>query len=194
MLYIDLQNLCRPSLSLQKQCEEASLFAFRRYTITCSSILLLFQDFVKLKTCMYLTSYFISLGTVIRSSSMDLPGTRFGQSRMILLHFIQMTLLVNPLLICYSNPLKKIWSSGLTGKNFTYSSILLGNVMFLTLLSSLWTLSLCLWPSLSFEFRLRVSLTSDGNLILISRIRNINGKPFSFSLAYQTHFSVSDIR
>ncbi|KAH6779946.1 Galactose mutarotase-like superfamily protein [Perilla frutescens var. hirtella] len=48
------------------------------------------------------------------------------------------------------------------------------------------------WPH-SFEFRLRVSLASDGNLILISRIRNINGKPFSFSLAYHTHFSVSDI-
>ncbi|GER37907.1 galactose mutarotase-like superfamily protein [Striga asiatica] len=48
------------------------------------------------------------------------------------------------------------------------------------------------WPH-GFEFRLRVSLTSDGNLILISRIRNINGKPFSFSFGYHTHFSVSDI-
>ncbi|KAG8391908.1 hypothetical protein BUALT_Bualt01G0235900 [Buddleja alternifolia] len=48
------------------------------------------------------------------------------------------------------------------------------------------------WPH-GFEFRLRVSLASDGNLILISRIRNINGKPFSFSFAYHTHFSVSDI-
>ncbi|KAL0428781.1 UNVERIFIED_CONTAM: putative glucose-6-phosphate 1-epimerase [Sesamum radiatum] len=48
------------------------------------------------------------------------------------------------------------------------------------------------WPH-GFEFRLRVSLASDGNLIMISRIRNINGKPFSFSFAYHTHFSVSDI-
>ncbi|KAL3517248.1 hypothetical protein ACH5RR_024150 [Cinchona calisaya] len=48
------------------------------------------------------------------------------------------------------------------------------------------------WPH-SFEFRLRVSLSSDGNLSLISRIRNINGKPYSFSFAYHTYFSVSDI-
>ncbi|XP_059634304.1 putative glucose-6-phosphate 1-epimerase isoform X2 [Cornus florida] len=48
------------------------------------------------------------------------------------------------------------------------------------------------WPH-SFEFRLRVSLAVDGNLILISRIRNINGKPFSFSFAYHTYLSVSDI-
>ena len=46
----------------------------------------------------------------------------------------------------------------------------------------------------SFEFRLRVSLSSDGNLSLISRIRNVNGKPYSFSFAYHTYFSVSDIR
>lgn len=48
------------------------------------------------------------------------------------------------------------------------------------------------WPH-GFEFRVRVSLASDGKLSLISRIRNINGKPFSFSFAYHTHFSVSDI-
>ncbi|XP_019150794.1 PREDICTED: putative glucose-6-phosphate 1-epimerase [Ipomoea nil] len=49
-----------------------------------------------------------------------------------------------------------------------------------------------LWPH-GFEFRLRVAVTSDGSLILISRVRNINCKPFSFSFAYQTYFSVSDI-
>ncbi|CAL5433880.1 unnamed protein product [Camellia sinensis] len=49
------------------------------------------------------------------------------------------------------------------------------------------------WPH-SFEFRLRVSLTADGYLTMISRIRNINCKPFSFSFAYHTYFSVSDIR
>uniref|UniRef100_A0A0D3GB05 glucose-6-phosphate 1-epimerase n=1 Tax=Oryza barthii TaxID=65489 RepID=A0A0D3GB05_9ORYZ len=45
----------------------------------------------------------------------------------------------------------------------------------------------------SFEFRLRVSLTKDGNLSLVSRIRNVNGKPFSFSFGYHTYLSVSDI-
>lgn len=48
------------------------------------------------------------------------------------------------------------------------------------------------WPY-SFEFRLRVSLSIDGDLNLISRIRNINGKPFTFSFAYHTYLSVSDI-
>ncbi|KAI4310368.1 hypothetical protein MLD38_035351 [Melastoma candidum] len=49
-----------------------------------------------------------------------------------------------------------------------------------------------LWPH-SFEFRLRVSLSTDGGLTLTSRIRNINCKPFSFSFAYHTYFLVSDI-
>lgn len=48
------------------------------------------------------------------------------------------------------------------------------------------------WPH-SFEFRLRVSLAVDGSLNLISRIRNINSKPYSFSFAFHTYFSVSDI-
>ncbi|KAG0452147.1 hypothetical protein HPP92_026118 [Vanilla planifolia] len=48
------------------------------------------------------------------------------------------------------------------------------------------------WPH-CYEFRLRVSLSMDGDLALISRIRNINGKPFSFSIVYHTYFSVSDI-
>ncbi|KAJ4728169.1 Glucose-6-phosphate 1-epimerase [Melia azedarach] len=48
------------------------------------------------------------------------------------------------------------------------------------------------WPH-SFELRLRVSLSADGDLTLISRVRNINGKPFSFSFAYHTYLSVSDI-
>lgn len=48
------------------------------------------------------------------------------------------------------------------------------------------------WPH-GFEFRLRVSLTKDGNLSLVSRIRNVNGKPFSFSFGYHTYLSVSDI-
>ncbi|XP_058758117.1 putative glucose-6-phosphate 1-epimerase [Vicia villosa] len=48
------------------------------------------------------------------------------------------------------------------------------------------------WPH-SFEFRIRVSLTTNGDLSLISRVRNINGKPFSFSFAYHTYLLVSDI-
>ncbi|KAL5572044.1 hypothetical protein UlMin_021641 [Ulmus minor] len=48
------------------------------------------------------------------------------------------------------------------------------------------------WPH-SFEFRLRVSLATDGDLTMISRVRNVNGKPLSFSFAYHTYFSVSDI-
>ncbi|KZV33962.1 Galactose mutarotase-like superfamily protein isoform 1 [Dorcoceras hygrometricum] len=51
-----------------------------------------------------------------------------------------------------------------------------------------------IWPH-SFEFRLRVTLGPAGDLMLISRIRNTNadGKPFSFTFAYHTYFSVSDI-
>ncbi|OEL37482.1 putative glucose-6-phosphate 1-epimerase [Dichanthelium oligosanthes] len=51
-----------------------------------------------------------------------------------------------------------------------------------------------IWPH-SYEFRLRVSLSPRGDLILTSRITNISsdGKPFQFTFAYHTYFSVSDI-
>ncbi|CAL9064907.1 putative glucose-6-phosphate 1-epimerase [Musa acuminata AAA Group] len=51
-----------------------------------------------------------------------------------------------------------------------------------------------IWPH-SYEFRLRVALGLGGDLLLTSRIRNTNadGKPFSFTFAYHTYFSVSDI-
>ncbi|OAY78202.1 putative glucose-6-phosphate 1-epimerase [Ananas comosus] len=58
------------------------------------------------------------------------------------------------------------------------------------------SVDLLLKPSeddLNFEFRLRVSLAMDGNLTMVSRIRNIDAKPFSFSFAYHTYLSVSDI-
>ncbi|KAJ4744981.1 Galactose mutarotase-like superfamily protein [Rhynchospora pubera] len=47
----------------------------------------------------------------------------------------------------------------------------------------------------SFEYRLRVQLGPAGLLTLTSRVRNTNsdGKPFSFTFAYHTYFSVSDI-
>ncbi|KAL5203462.1 hypothetical protein ABZP36_014414 [Zizania latifolia] len=48
------------------------------------------------------------------------------------------------------------------------------------------------WPH-CFEFLLRVSLSKNGGLSLVSRVRNVNGKPFSFSFAYHTYLSVSDI-
>ncbi|KAI5585419.1 hypothetical protein POPTR_006G165400v4 [Populus trichocarpa] len=50
------------------------------------------------------------------------------------------------------------------------------------------------WPN-SYEFRLRVALGTGGDLMLTSRIRNTNadGKPFTFTFAYHTYFSVSDI-
>ncbi|CAM8937200.1 hypothetical protein QQ045_015018 [Rhodiola kirilowii] len=51
-----------------------------------------------------------------------------------------------------------------------------------------------IWPH-RFEFRLRVALGPAGDLMMTSRVRNINtdGKPFSFTFAYHTYFSVSDI-
>ncbi|XP_024026946.1 putative glucose-6-phosphate 1-epimerase isoform X2 [Morus notabilis] len=48
------------------------------------------------------------------------------------------------------------------------------------------------WPH-SFELRLRVCLGANGNLSLIPRVRNMNCKPFSFSFAFHTYFSISDI-
>ncbi|KAL0919891.1 hypothetical protein M5K25_012016 [Dendrobium thyrsiflorum] len=50
------------------------------------------------------------------------------------------------------------------------------------------------WPN-SYEFRLRVTLGPGGDLMLTSRIRNTStdGKAFSFTFAYHTYFSVSDI-
>ncbi|XP_047334107.1 putative glucose-6-phosphate 1-epimerase [Impatiens glandulifera] len=48
------------------------------------------------------------------------------------------------------------------------------------------------WPH-AFEFRQRVAIALDGKLTLISRVRNVDPKPFSFSCAYHTYLSVSDI-
>ncbi|XP_057966905.1 putative glucose-6-phosphate 1-epimerase [Malania oleifera] len=51
-----------------------------------------------------------------------------------------------------------------------------------------------IWPH-RYEFRLRVTLGPGGDLMLTSRIRNTNtdGKSFTFTFAYHTYFSVSDI-
>ncbi|XP_078431650.1 galactose mutarotase-like superfamily protein isoform X2 [Wolffia australiana] len=48
------------------------------------------------------------------------------------------------------------------------------------------------WPHW-FEFRLRVSLRDNGDLSMVSRIRNVDGKKFTFSFAYHTYLPVSDI-
>eukprot|EP00250_Pteridium_aquilinum_P013690 c21506_g1_i1 orf=371-1285(-) len=47
------------------------------------------------------------------------------------------------------------------------------------------------WPH-NFEFRLRVAL-GNASLTLTSRIRNTDSKPFSFTFALHSYFSVSDI-
>lgn len=51
-----------------------------------------------------------------------------------------------------------------------------------------------IWPH-RYEFRLRVTLGPGGDLMLTSRIRNMNtdGKAFTFTFAYHNYFSVSDI-
>ncbi|KAJ6691647.1 APOSPORY-ASSOCIATED PROTEIN C-RELATED [Salix purpurea] len=50
-------------------------------------------------------------------------------------------------------------------------------------------------PGNSYEFYLRVALGTGGDPMLTSRIRNANadGKPFTFTFAYYTYFSVLDI-
>ncbi|KAM5578441.1 hypothetical protein ABKV19_008646 [Rosa sericea] len=51
-----------------------------------------------------------------------------------------------------------------------------------------------IWPH-KYEFRLRVTLGPGGDLMLNSRIRNTNtdGKSFTFTFAYHTYLSVTDI-
>ncbi|KAJ3676880.1 hypothetical protein LUZ60_002604 [Juncus effusus] len=50
------------------------------------------------------------------------------------------------------------------------------------------------WPH-NFEYRLRIEVGLSGDLTLNSRVRNINtdSKSFSFTFAYHTYFSISDI-
>ncbi|XP_052732101.1 putative glucose-6-phosphate 1-epimerase isoform X1 [Vigna angularis] len=77
------------------------------------------------------------------------------------------------------------------------------NYIFLNLLISYFELGILCFLMLlytflfvcSFEYRLRIALGPGGDLMLTSRIRNTNseGKPFSFTFAYHTYFSVSDI-
>ncbi|KNA13681.1 hypothetical protein SOVF_114440 [Spinacia oleracea] len=48
------------------------------------------------------------------------------------------------------------------------------------------------WPN-RFEIRIRISLSEEGNLNLRSRVKNANGKPLSFNIAFRTYFAISDI-
>ncbi|CAL1399944.1 unnamed protein product [Linum trigynum] len=50
------------------------------------------------------------------------------------------------------------------------------------------------WPH-RFEFRIRIALGPGGDLMLTSRIRNTNtdGKPFTFTFAYNNYFYLTDI-
>ncbi|ESQ54707.1 hypothetical protein EUTSA_v10025755mg [Eutrema salsugineum] len=49
-----------------------------------------------------------------------------------------------------------------------------------------------IWPH-KFEYRLRIHLGPEGDLTLTSRIKNIDVKPFNFTMALHPYFSVSDI-
>ncbi|CAN6922444.1 unnamed protein product [Brassica oleracea] len=49
-----------------------------------------------------------------------------------------------------------------------------------------------IWPH-KFEYRLRVHLGTEGDLILTSRVKNTDVKPFNFTMALHPYFSVSDI-
>ncbi|KAI3513974.1 hypothetical protein L1887_12258 [Cichorium endivia] len=49
-----------------------------------------------------------------------------------------------------------------------------------------------IWPH-RFEYRLRVTLGLKGDLMLTSRIRNTDIKPFNFTFSYHNYFSVSNI-
>lgn len=111
-----------------------------------------------------------------------------------------------------------IWRFGLTGKYwenislnlyiffrscFSQNWLLIPTGIFISFFFSCWHLffqnyltCLSLYVNFSFEFRLRVALGPGGDLLLTSRIRNTStdGKPFTFTFAYHTYFSVSDIR
>ncbi|GLU00261.1 hypothetical protein SLE2022_176410 [Rubroshorea leprosula] len=54
------------------------------------------------------------------------------------------------------------------------------------------SVDLKIWPH-NFNFHLRVALADDGSLILVSRVRNVCSKPFTFTFAYLAYLAVSDI-
>ncbi|KAL8236847.1 hypothetical protein R6Q59_017928 [Mikania micrantha] len=68
------------------------------------------------------------------------------------------------------------------------------NGVFVDLLLKSTEEDLKIWPH-RFEFRLRVTLKPGGDLMLTSHIKNTDadGKPFTFTFAHHTYFSVSNI-
>ena len=131
-----------------------------------------------------------SLGTADHWNNMALRGIGCGALTRTLLLWTSMMAMTKFLWTCCLNHQKMIWSVGHTSMTPCWHHI----VAFLHVLSNLHAAKKISTFYFSYEFRLRVSLSMAGDLTLISRIRNINGKPFSFSYAYHSYFSVSDIR
>ena len=147
-----------------------------------------------------------SLVVLVPWRSMGLQETGLGV--LILSHLLfQQTLLSMLLLICYLSRQMKSLKFGLTGRSYKFlyvcyvcvplyiyhmtQNLVLPAQFFCVEVVFMQIFSVC-----SFEFRLRITLGPGGDLMLTSRIRNTNtdGKPFSFTFAYHTYFSVSDIR
>ena len=131
-------------------------------------------------------------------NSMDLQGTDFGVSMKV--HLLFQLLLPIVILTWYSSHLKRIWRSGHIGHHLVnhwiiYITISDKNCHYIHWASPL--IQSCSLPMpWSYEFRLKVALSPSGDLMLTSRIKNISSdsKPFQFTFAYHTYFSVSDIR
>ncbi|KAL8091321.1 putative glucose-6-phosphate 1-epimerase [Apium graveolens] len=89
----------------------------------------------------------------------------------------------------------RVWSVDSDPPPFPTSS---ANKAFVDLILKPSADDLKIWPH-SFEFRLRITLGPGGDLMMASRIRNTNsdGRPFTFTFAYHTYYSVlniSDVR
>ena len=67
---------------------------------------------------------------------------------------------------------------------------------FVDLLIGIWNWdlkSLFAYGFCRFELRLRITVSA-GKLTLIPRVRNVDNKAFTFTLALRNYFSVSDVR
>lgn len=184
-------SACRLYLNLQKLFAGESQYAFLRYAVLSNCLSCLIWLFILVTGTCPLCSFQI----LVLLMHMDLLETDFGALTLIHLLFQQIPP-IRLLLIWSLGLVKKIWRPGLTGKY--WEKVLIGSSLifqFFFVISTkvLFTDFVLNW---SYEYRLRVALGPGGDLTLISRIRNTNsdGKPFSFTFAYHTYFSVSDIR
>lgn len=117
-------------------------------------------------------------------------GTEYGALKKILRLYRLLIPVTRHSLTCFLDHLMKISRFGLIGMMCDVIILHMNmaqNVCFSTNL-------VMIYRVFSFELRVRVILSVDGCLSLVSRIRNVNSKPFSFSFAYRTYLSVSDIR